>query len=126
LGRGDARHARAGARGPGLSARARLLRRRRHDGLHARVRAVVRPPRHGPSERCGLPRPPRSAACLPEGARGMIVIAGSVRVRPEARERAVQTALDMAAAAPKETGCRAYRFAVDLKDQTLFYLHAEW
>jgi len=56
----------------------------------------------------------------------MIVIAGSVRVRPEARERAIQVALEMAAATQKEAGCRAYRFSADLTEPTLFYLHEEW
>jgi len=56
----------------------------------------------------------------------MIVIAGSVRIRPEVREDAVRTALAMAAASQAEPGCRAYRFAGDLVDQSLFYIHEEW
>jgi quinol monooxygenase YgiN len=56
----------------------------------------------------------------------MIVIAGSVHVRPEARERAVAVALAMAKATMAEEGCRAYRFSADLADPTLFYLHEEW
>ena len=56
----------------------------------------------------------------------MLIIAGSVRVRPEARERAVAVALAMAEATRKEQGCHAYRFSVDLADPTLFYIHEEW
>jgi quinol monooxygenase YgiN len=56
----------------------------------------------------------------------MIIIAGSVHVRPEARERAIAAALAMAEATRKEEGCRAYRFSVDLADPTLFYIHEEW
>lgn len=56
----------------------------------------------------------------------MIVIAGSVRIRPDARERAVTVALEMAAATRRESGCRAYRFSADLADPTVFYVHEEW
>lgn len=56
----------------------------------------------------------------------MIVIAGSVHIRPDARERAVTVALEMVAATRKEAGCRAYRFSADLADPTLFYVHEEW
>jgi quinol monooxygenase YgiN len=56
----------------------------------------------------------------------VIVIAGSVRIRPEARERAVAAALAMAAATRQEAGCRAYRFSADLADPTCFYVHEEW
>lgn len=56
----------------------------------------------------------------------MIVVAGAVRVRPETREAAVRAALEMAAATRRESGCRAYRFSVDLADPDLFYIHEEW
>jgi quinol monooxygenase YgiN len=56
----------------------------------------------------------------------MIIIAGSVHVRSEARERAVAAALAMAEATRKEAGCHAYRFSADLADPTLFYIYEEW
>jgi len=56
----------------------------------------------------------------------VIVVAGSVRIRPDARERAVAVALEMAAATRREPGCLAYRFSADLADPTLFYVHEEW
>jgi quinol monooxygenase YgiN len=56
----------------------------------------------------------------------MIVIAGSVRVRADARDEAIRAALAMATATQAEPGCRAYRFSADLADPTLFYIHEEW
>ena len=56
----------------------------------------------------------------------MIVIAGSVRIKPDARERAAQAAGAMAEATRAEPGCRAYRFSSDLNDPTLVYIYEEW
>jgi quinol monooxygenase YgiN len=56
----------------------------------------------------------------------MIVVAGSVRIKPEQREAAVRAALAMAEATRRESGCRAYRFSADLTDPALFYIHEEW
>jgi quinol monooxygenase YgiN len=56
----------------------------------------------------------------------MIVVAGSVRIRPEHREAAVRAALAMAEATRREAGCRTYRFSADLADSALFYIHEEW
>src|SRR5262245_29572547 len=56
----------------------------------------------------------------------MIVVAGTVRIRPEAREAAAEAALAMIAATRREPGCRAYRFASDLADPTLIHVHEEW
>ena len=39
----------------------------------------------------------------------MIVVAGTVRVRPERREEGVRLALEMAEATRAEAGCLAYR-----------------
>ncbi len=55
-----------------------------------------------------------------------IVVAGSVRIRPEHRQSAIEAALAMAAATRREPGCRAYRFSADLADPALFYVHEEW
>jgi quinol monooxygenase YgiN len=56
----------------------------------------------------------------------MIVVAGSVRLRPEHRAAAIRAALAMAEATRQEPGCRAYRFSADLADPALFYVHEEW
>jgi quinol monooxygenase YgiN len=56
----------------------------------------------------------------------MILIAGSVRIRPERRDEAVRVALAMAAATRAETGCRRYRFYADLEKADTFFLFEEW
>ena len=56
----------------------------------------------------------------------MIVVAGSVHIKVEARDAAVRAALAMADATRREVGCRAYRFSADLADPTLVYVHEEW
>jgi quinol monooxygenase YgiN len=56
----------------------------------------------------------------------MIVIAGSVRVRPERRAEAIRVAVEMARATRQEPGCRHYRFSSDLEDPDLFLLFEEW
>ena len=56
----------------------------------------------------------------------MIVIAGSVPIRPEHREEAVRVALTMARATQAEAGCVTYRFSADLADPNTFLLFEEW
>jgi quinol monooxygenase YgiN len=56
----------------------------------------------------------------------MIVIAGTVRVRPDRRADAMAAARAMAAATLREPGCRAYRFAIDLDDPDVVHLFEEW
>ena len=56
----------------------------------------------------------------------MIVIAGSVTVKPEKREVARQAALRMAEATRAEAGCISYRFSVDLADPDRVYIFEEW
>ena len=56
----------------------------------------------------------------------MIVIAGSVRIKAEARAAAVRAALAMAEATRREAGCCAYRFSSDLADPMVVYIHEEW
>ena len=56
----------------------------------------------------------------------MIVIAGSVSIRPEKRAEAIRAALDMARATRAEPGCHAYRFSADLDDPNLMYIFEEW
>jgi quinol monooxygenase YgiN len=56
----------------------------------------------------------------------MIVIAGTVSVRPERRDDAVRLALRMAAATRAEPGCVEYRFFADLEDPNRFFLFEHW
>src|SRR6185503_14527090 len=67
VGGGRPRGARAGRVREAVSPRRRLLGSRHHDGLHARVREVVRAPDRRVSESRRLPRAPRDAARVPEG-----------------------------------------------------------
>lgn len=56
----------------------------------------------------------------------MIVIAGTVPLKPEARAEAIAVARTMVAATRREPGCRAYRFSLDLDDQNLVCIFEEW
>jgi quinol monooxygenase YgiN len=56
----------------------------------------------------------------------MIVISGTVKVRPDRREAAIAAALRVAEATRAEPGCLAYRFATDLADPMLFLIFEEW
>jgi len=56
----------------------------------------------------------------------MIVVAGTVAVRPETREDAVRAALAMARATTEEPGCISYRFFTDLTDPNTFLIFEEW
>ena len=56
----------------------------------------------------------------------MIVIAGTVRIRPEAREDAIRAAATMAQATRREPGCNRYHFAFDVEDPNLVHIIEEW
>ena len=56
----------------------------------------------------------------------MIVIAGSVAVRPERRDEAARVARTMAEATRKEAGCLTYRFSADLDDPNVMLIFEEW
>ena len=56
----------------------------------------------------------------------MIVIAGSVPIRPEARADAIDAALAMARATQAEPGCSSYRFSADLADPNTFLIFEDW
>ena len=56
----------------------------------------------------------------------MIVIAGSVAIKPERRAEAVQIAREMAEATRRETGCLAYDFYSSLHDPNVFFIFEEW
>jgi quinol monooxygenase YgiN len=56
----------------------------------------------------------------------MIIVSGSVRIRPDARDEAVRAARTMAEATRAEAGCRTYRFSFDMADPVLVYIYEEW
>jgi quinol monooxygenase YgiN len=56
----------------------------------------------------------------------VIVIAGSVAVRPEHRAEVVRVAREMAEASRRETGCLAYEFYVGVEDPNVFFVFEEW
>jgi quinol monooxygenase YgiN len=56
----------------------------------------------------------------------MIVVAGTIRIRPERREEAVRAALAMAEATRREAGCVSYAFWADLVDPAAFFVFEEW
>jgi quinol monooxygenase YgiN len=56
----------------------------------------------------------------------MLVIAGTVKVKPETRSEAVQAALKMAKASQAEAGCRSYAFYADLEDPNTILIFERW
>lgn len=56
----------------------------------------------------------------------MIVIAGTIPIKPEHREEAQQLAVWMAKETCKEAGCVTYRFYADLADPNTFFIFEEW
>jgi quinol monooxygenase YgiN len=56
----------------------------------------------------------------------MIVIAGTVRIRPGRRAEAIEVAGAMVRATQAEAGCRQYQFYADLGDPDVFFLFEEW
>ena len=56
----------------------------------------------------------------------MLVIAGTIKVKPETRAEAVQAAIKMAKATQQEAGCISYGFSADLEDPNTFLIFEEW
>jgi quinol monooxygenase YgiN len=56
----------------------------------------------------------------------MIVIAGSVTVKPDQRSQAVRAAIEMQTKTRTEAGCLSYRFSSDLEDPNRFFIFEEW
>jgi quinol monooxygenase YgiN len=56
----------------------------------------------------------------------VIVVAGTIRVKPGARAAARELAQAMATATRAEAGCHHYRFYADLDDPDTFFLFEEW
>ena len=56
----------------------------------------------------------------------MLVLAVTIKIRPEHRDEFLQTAPRIAEQSRTEPGCISYRFSIDLIDPNTFYLHEEW
>lgn len=56
----------------------------------------------------------------------MLVIAGTVKVKPESRAEAAAAALTMATATRAEPGCKSYGFYADLGDPNTFLIFEQW
>jgi len=56
----------------------------------------------------------------------MIIVAGTVQIKPEMRDVAIQIAKKMAQATQAETGCIGYKFYADLEDETTFFIFEAW
>ncbi|SRR5713101_2654484 len=56
----------------------------------------------------------------------MIVISGSIPIKPEHCEEAKKLALWMAEETHKEAGCITYRFSSDLADPNTLMIFEEW
>lgn len=56
----------------------------------------------------------------------MIVIAGTVEVLPDQRQRAIDLAAEMAAQTRTEPGCNHYAFYSDVENPNRFHVFEEW
>ena len=56
----------------------------------------------------------------------MIIVHGSIPIRPERRAQALALATQMAAASRSEKGCMSYEFYVGLEDPDTLMLFQEW
>lgn len=56
----------------------------------------------------------------------MIVVAGSIPIRPDAREAAIAAALEMQTATLEEPGCQQYAFSFAVEDPNLIRLFEVW
>ncbi|MEQ8675510.1 MAG: putative quinol monooxygenase [Aggregatilineales bacterium] len=56
----------------------------------------------------------------------MLVISGTIQIKPEMRDEAVQVAVKMQTASQAEDGCVVYRFYADLEDPNTFRIFEHW
>jgi len=56
----------------------------------------------------------------------MLVVAGTVKVKPETRAEALQAAIRMAKATQAEPGCRSYGFYADVADPNTILIFEQW
>jgi quinol monooxygenase YgiN len=56
----------------------------------------------------------------------MILVTGTVRIRPERRQEAIELALWMSKQTESEPGCLGYRFFADLEDPSTILVLERW
>lgn len=56
----------------------------------------------------------------------MLVVSGTIPIKPEKRAEAEQLALAMAKATQQEAGCLFYQFYADLADPNIIRVFEEW
>ena len=56
----------------------------------------------------------------------MIIVHGTIPIKPDSRERALQLARRMAASTQDEPGCISYDFYIGLSDPNTLMLFQEW
>ncbi len=56
----------------------------------------------------------------------MIVVSGTVRIKPESRQAAVDAGIEMSRASEAEAGCITYHFYSDIEDENLFRIFEVW
>lgn len=56
----------------------------------------------------------------------MLIIAGTVQIRPETRERAIEAGLAMQEATRAEPGCIQYGFSVPIEDESTVLVFEVW
>jgi quinol monooxygenase YgiN len=56
----------------------------------------------------------------------MLIISGTVKVKPESRAEAAEAAVKMVRATRKEPGCKSYGFYADLEDPNTFLIFEQW
>jgi quinol monooxygenase YgiN len=56
----------------------------------------------------------------------LIVISGTIKVKPERLADTIRASSDLAATSRSETGCRDYRLGVDVEDRYRVHLFEEW
>ncbi len=56
----------------------------------------------------------------------MLIVAGSMRIKPEARDRFFEAVKPMVEATLEEPGCQTYAFSPDPFDTGIIHLHELW
>ena len=56
----------------------------------------------------------------------MIIIAGTLRIRADMREQALEIFQQMMQSSQAEAGCISYHFYTDLQDPTLMFVFEQW
>ena len=56
----------------------------------------------------------------------MLVVVGTMPVKPEKREEALKVTTQMAVASRAESGCTSYRFYTSIEQPNIFFAFEEW